>query len=73
MFPLAEGMRAAIPESLQPWFADDLSSGGKATHNAACLNYLMEHGPRYGYFPSPSKLWYICKEADKPATIDAFQ
>ena len=33
----------------------------------------MEHGPRYGYFPSPSKSWYICKEADEPAAIKAFQ
>ena len=72
MLPLAEGMRKAIPESLQPWFAHNSSSGGKAIHNAACLNYLLEHGPRYGYFPSPSKSWYICKEIDEPAAIDAF-
>ena len=73
MLPLAEGMQNAIPESLQPWFADESSSGVIAIHNAACLNYLLEHGPRYGYFPSPSKSWYICKEIDEPAAIDAFE
>ena len=73
MLPLAEEIQKAIPESLQPWFADDSSSGGKAIHNEACLNYLLEHGTRYGYFPSPSKSWYICKEVDELAAIEAFQ
>ena len=73
MLPLADGMQIAIQQTLQPWFADDSSSGGKATHNAACLNYLLEHGPRYGYYPSPSKSWYIYKEEDKLVAIDTFK
>ena len=68
-----EGMINVIPEYLQPWVANDSSSGGKVIHNATCLNYLLEHGPRYGYFPSPSKSWYICKEVDEPPVIKAFQ
>ena len=73
MPPLAEKTRIAIPRTLQQWFADDLASSGTAKDNAACLQYLIEHGPQSGYFPSPEKLWYICKEADEPVAIEAFQ
>ena len=73
MLPLAEGMRVAIPQTLQPWFADDSASAGRAAHNAACLNYLIENGPRYGYYPNPAKSWYICKEEDEPKALAAFE
>ena len=53
MLPLAEKIRIAVPRTLQPWFADDSASSNTAKDNAACLQYLMEHGPQYGYFPSP--------------------
>ena len=72
MLPLAENMRIAVPRTVQPWFADDSASAGRARDNAACLKFLMEHGPRYGYFPSPEKSWYICKAKDEPAAIEAF-
>ena len=45
---------------------------GKAKHKAACLNFLIENGPRYGYYPNPSKSWYICKEEDEPEALAAF-
>ena len=75
MLPLAEKMQCKILKTLQPWFADDSAAGGAANDNAACLNYLMEHGSRYGYFLSPMKSWYICKEADEPRAleVEAFQ
>ena len=66
MLPLAETMRRNIPTTLQPRFADNSASGGTAKDNAACLQYLIEHGPQYGYFPNPAKSWYIFKEADEP-------
>ena len=72
MLPLGEGMRAAIPQTLQPWFADDSASAGKARHNAACLKYLMKHGPRYGYHINPGKSWYICKEEVEEEARAAF-
>ena len=37
MLPLAEKMRVAVPETLQPWFADDSALSGTAKDNAACL------------------------------------
>ena len=72
MLPMADKMRVATPKTLQPWFDENSASKGIARHSAACLNYLIGHGPRYGYFPSPSKSWYTCKEADEPLSLEAF-
>ena len=69
MLPLEEKMRREIPTTLQPWFTDNSASGGAAKDNTACLNYLMDHGPQYGYFPSPAKSWYICKKVDEPLAV----
>ncbi len=33
----------------------------------------MKCGPPYGYFPEPSKLYYICKADDEPAARQAFE
>ena len=72
MLPLAEKMRAAIPRTFQPCFADDSASGGAVEENTACLKYLRVHRSRYGYFPSPEKSWYICKDMDEPRAQEAF-
>ena len=72
LLPLAEGMRAEIPEALQPWFADDSGSAGRANDNARCLKYLCVHGPQYGYFPEPEKSWYVCKLRDEEVAKAAF-
>ncbi|KAL7543292.1 hypothetical protein ACHAXR_013157 [Thalassiosira sp. AJA248-18] len=73
LMPLAASMRETIPEALQPWFADDAAGAGKAVHNAQCLAFLMEHGPKYGYFPEPDKCYYICKAEDEPVAKAAFE
>ena len=35
MMPLAEKMKAVVPQALQPWFTDDSSGTGEAKHVAA--------------------------------------
>jgi hypothetical protein len=65
LLPLLKRMQAAVPDALAPAYADDTAAAGKAVHNAACLSFLLRHGPRYGYFPDPGKSWYICKGEDK--------
>ena len=72
MMPLAEGMRIAVPQVLQPWFVDNLLSEGAAEENAACLEYLCTHGPRYDYFSIPAKSWYICKDVGEERAREAF-
>ncbi|KAL7530960.1 hypothetical protein ACHAXR_003773, partial [Thalassiosira sp. AJA248-18] len=71
--PLAARMRETIPDALQPWFADDAAGTGKAIHNAQCLDFLMTHGPRYGYFPEPDKCYSICKAGDEGVARAAFE
>jgi hypothetical protein len=73
LLPLLKRMRVAVPDALAPAYADDTAAAGKAVHNAACLSYLMRHGPRYGYFPEPGKSWYICKAEDEAVARQVFE
>jgi hypothetical protein len=65
LLPLLKRMQAAVPDALAPIYVDDTAAAGKAAHNAACLSFLLCHGPRYGYFLNPGKSWYICKAEDE--------
>jgi hypothetical protein len=71
--PLARSMREAIPDALQPWFADDSSAVGTAEQAAQCLLHLQQEGPRYGYFPEASKCIYVCKAEDEPTAREVFE
>ena len=70
--PLASQMRAEFPTALQPWYADDAGAVGAVRSNAGCLNFLLERGPKYGYFAEPSKSHYICAEEDEPVARQEF-
>ena len=70
---LLKRMHAAVPDALAPTYTDDTAAACKAVHNAACLSYLLCHGPRYGYFPNPGKSWCICNVVDEGVTCQAFK
>ena len=40
--------------------------------NARCLDLLKKFGPTSGYFPEPSKSFYICKAEDEEVARAAF-
>jgi hypothetical protein len=49
-------------ESLaQVWFADDSTSGGTVEGVKRWWEHLKETGPKYGYYPKPSKTHIIAK------------
>ncbi len=73
LLPLLKRMHEAVPDALAPAYADDTATAGKAVHNAACLSYLLCHGPRYGYFHDPGKFWYVCKVKDETVAQRAFK
>jgi hypothetical protein len=73
LLPLFKRMHEAVPDALAPAYADDTATADKAMHNAACLSYLLRHGPRYGYFPDPRKSWYICMVEDEVVARQAFE
>jgi hypothetical protein len=49
-------------DCLQEWFADDAAALGKLVALRAWWDRLRILGPKYGYFPKPSKCWLIVKE-----------
>ena len=72
LLPLCKRMLLEVALGFQPLFADDLGAVGRAEHSAQCLAYLMNHGPKYGYYPLPEKSWYICKVEDEAVAKEAF-
>jgi hypothetical protein len=73
LMPLASKMCNSIPKALQLWYCNDAGVAGKAVPNARCLDFLVKFGPTYGYFPEPSKLYYICKAEDEEVACAAFE
>ena len=43
-------------------FADDVSAGGKIESLREWWSRLIEVGPKYGYYPQPTKSWLIVKQ-----------
>jgi hypothetical protein len=48
----------------QVWYADDSSAGGKIHEIRNWWDILNEAGPKYGYFPKPSKTILIVKDPE---------
>jgi hypothetical protein len=71
--PLAEAIRQAVPQVVQPWYADNAALAGPVTgiRTAQCL--LLELGPRCGYFPEPDKLIHITPTATPPSALEPLE
>jgi hypothetical protein len=65
--PLSEDLRAAAPEILQPWSADDRAMEGPAAGVARVMRLLNRRGPDRGYYPEPAKSIAICSPAQQAA------
>ena len=63
--PLFERICTAITLSTLLSYADNVASVGQATHNAKYLAFFVDVGPKYGYFPSLAKLFYVRKGKDE--------
>ena len=48
----------------QVWFADDSTSGGTVDSVKKWWEHLKETGPKYGYYPKPSKTHIIAKSQE---------
>eukprot|EP00956_Cyclotella_meneghiniana_P042116 scaffold248361_cov42-Cyclotella_meneghiniana.AAC.1 len=72
LLPLAEQLRRDVPEVTTPQFADDLAAVGNLSDCAMALEFLIEEGPKYGYFPEPEKTHIICTAEQEPEAKSAF-
>ena len=59
LIPLAEELRAADPELLSPFYADDAAFDVLARQGAKLLNLVMERGPDREYFLKLAKSLFI--------------
>ena len=55
---------------MQAWFADDSTSVGELQGIKKWWDSLKTNGPKYGYYPKPSKTWIILKN---PADLERAQ
>ena len=65
--PLLNKLGEAVNPELckQVWYADDSGSAGKITEMRKWWDELNREGPKYGYFPKPSKTVLIVKNPDQ--------
>ena len=58
------GSKVDVAKCKQTWYADDSTSGGKILEMRKWWDELYVAGPKYGYFPKPSKTILIVKDPD---------
>ena len=56
----------------QVLFADDSSAAGKLETVLAWVKALVKEGPKYGYYPEPSKSVLVVKEGKKERAREVF-
>ena len=65
LLPLAEMLREASKDVMQPWYADDAAMQGAVEEVAVTMVSLIKVGPQFGYHPEPEKSFVICPLADQ--------
>ena len=68
LLPLAEVLQEEVPDTLQPWYADDMGIASPAAAVGKAMDRLLQLGPDRGYFPEPSKSILICSPTQLPTT-----
>mmetsp|Transcript_9557 Transcript_9557/g.12507 ORF Transcript_9557/g.12507 Transcript_9557/m.12507 type:complete len:221 (-) Transcript_9557:779-1441(-) len=56
-----------LEKFIQIWYADDSSCGGRIKAVREWMEKLIKLGPKYGYFPEPSKCIVVMKEGYEEA------
>ena len=55
VLPLIREIQGAHTRATQPWYADDVGTGGWFHHILTHLRDMQVRGPPRGYFPEPTK------------------
>jgi hypothetical protein len=70
---IRQQLKDEFPEVFQPWYMDDAGGGGKFWKIQDYFNRLVELGPKYGYFPEPSKSILAVQKHSKEAAKAYFE
>ena len=70
---LIREIRGAHPCVTQPWYAEDVGSGGKFTRILAHLRDLHARVPPRGYFPYPTKIILVVAPRNVARTEEFFR
>jgi hypothetical protein len=73
LLPLIRQLKDKFPEVFQPWYADDAGGGGDFQKIRGYFERLVELGPKYGYFPEPSKSILVVQAHNKKAAKAYFE
>jgi hypothetical protein len=71
--PLLNKLKTNSIGSTQIAYADDLTSAGKIQGLRQWWDQVVIEGPKYGYYPEPSKTWLIVKEEEHEGALRIFQ
>ena len=66
LVPLAKSIRSAVPNLIQPWYADDVALSGRCSDIAKAMDLLNKYGPARGYYGEPQKSVIVCSELTTP-------
>ena len=65
LFPLTEQLRAADPDILTPFHADNTEFDGSVRRSSQLLKLIMDRGADWGYLPNPAKSLFILDSPDQ--------
>ena len=73
ILPLICEIRAAHPDVMQLWYADDSFKGGKFEALQEHMQELMARGPLRGYFPEPTRSILVVSLRNLQSTDEYFR
>ena len=64
---LISSLQEEVPSAKQVWLADDSGAAANINELKKWWDHLQDIGPKYGYFPKPSKTYLIVKDEEARA------
>jgi len=72
LLPLSELLKEEFKDLLQIWYADDAKGTGYFDHISSYFKLLCEEGPKFGYYPEPTKSILITHEKNTKKATEFF-
>ena len=69
---IAPLIKKCATDAIQVWYADDASAGGTVNEIFSWWGMLVDHGPKFGYFPKACKSSVIVKKEFEAKALEVF-